>query len=148
MITENLCFTFHQGFSLGMKSLGNGFRLRGYTISRLRGTVTNFFDLVYILYSEKHVQCSMDQSTEQDVLAELLTLRKEVHMRGDNLLTLYYNENGELHRVHGPAVIWGSGTKVWFQHNRRHRLNGPAVENTDGRKDWWEYGKHIRSEPS
>ena len=53
---------------------------------------------------------SLDESDE--ILAELLTLTRVV----DELGTIrYLNSEGQLHRVHGPAVIYKDGRKRWFQ---------------------------------
>ena len=53
---------------------------------------------------------SLDESDE--ILAELLTLTCVV----DELGTIrYLNSEGQLHRVHGPAVICKDGRKRWFQ---------------------------------
>jgi hypothetical protein len=41
--------------------------------------------------------------------------------------TCYYDEDGALHRVGGPAMIYSNGDKVWMYHGRCHRLDGPAV---------------------
>jgi len=38
----------------------------------------------------------------------------------------WFNENGELHRLDGPAVI-GHGYESWYVNGKRHRDNGPAV---------------------
>jgi len=46
-------------------------------------------------------------------------------------------EDGELHRLDGPAVENTDGYRVWYKNGERHRLDGPAVENTDGYKEWW-----------
>ena len=40
----------------------------------------------------------------------------------------YYNENGQLHRLDGPAAEYVNGKKVWYQNGQPHRLDGPAVE--------------------
>lgn len=78
-------------------------------------------------------------------LAELLILRKEVDMIGT---TFYYNNNDEIHRIHGPAVIWNDGSMYWFRDGLLHREDGPAYISADGRKEWWLNDKFIRSEPS
>ena len=51
-------------------------------------------------------------SESDEILAELLTLTCVV----DELGTIrYLNSEGQLHRVHGPAVIYKDGRKRWFQ---------------------------------
>jgi hypothetical protein len=48
----------------------------------------------------------------------------------------WYNDNGELHRIDGPAVEWGNGNRYWYFNNKLHRTNGPAIEWSDGGKSW------------
>ena len=48
-------------------------------------------------------------------LAELLTLTVEVDTWG---VTRYRNQSGQLHRIHGPAIISASGDEWWFQNGR------------------------------
>jgi hypothetical protein len=58
----------------------------------------------------------------------------------------YYNKEGQLHRLDGPAYEGSDGTKTWCQNGKRHRLDGPAVEWGDGSKFWWLNGKYYRTE--
>ena len=44
----------------------------------------------------------------------------------------WYNTDGELHRIDGPAIERYVGDQEWFLNNKRHRLDGPAVEWTNG----------------
>jgi hypothetical protein len=39
-------------------------------------------------------------------------------------------QNGERHRLDGPAIECEDGSKAWFQNGERHRLDGPAIEYT------------------
>jgi len=57
----------------------------------------------------------------------------------------FYNEDRELHRSNGPAIIHPDGTKVWFINGNRHRLDGPAVEYINGTKEWWINGELLGS---
>ena len=82
-------------------------------------------------------------NNELDVLAEELTLRREVDKYGT---ILYYNENDEVHRVNGPAVIWFNGTEGWYQNDKKHRLDGPAVIWDDGAKSWYINGTNYTDE--
>ena len=68
-------------------------------------------------------------------LAELLTLTVEV----DEYATCYRNHLGQLHRIHGPAVIWRDGSKHWYIMGKRHRDDGPAVVNRDGTEYWYQH---------
>ena len=56
----------------------------------------------------------------------------------------WYNAEGDLHRVDGPAVDWASGSKEWHRDGKRHREDGPAVEGADGSKEWYVDGKRHR----
>ena len=58
----------------------------------------------------------------------------------------WYNANGRLHRDDGPAVIYASGTKDWYQHGYMHRDNGPAYEGVSGSKAWYQHGKLHRTD--
>lgn len=51
------------------------------------------------------------------------------------------DENDELHRDGGPAVIRVDGFHVWFQHGFHHRADGPAVIYTSGKVAW--YFNHV-----
>lgn len=100
-------------------------------------------------------------------LAELLTLTKEVSETG---AIRYRNKNNQLHRVHGPAIIYSderriwyqngvlhrdggpaincaNGDKLWYHRGISHREDGPAIEYSSGEKEWWINGKYVRSEP-
>ena len=83
----------------------------------------------------------MNESNPCDAaLAELLTLTMEVN---DNGATIYRNQHGHCHRIHGPAVIWADGEKWWIQHGQLHRTDGPAIEYADGRRSWYVDGKKL-----
>lgn len=49
----------------------------------------------------------------------------------------YYNYRDNLHREDGPAVIYPSGTKLWYFNNKKHREDGPAIEYPDGSGSWY-----------
>ena len=49
----------------------------------------------------------------------------------------FWYQNGKYHRLDGPAVECGDYDKEWYQNGKRHRLDGPAVEYSDGDKEWW-----------
>lgn len=54
-----------------------------------------------------------------------------------------YWENGELHRIDGPAVIYANGDKFYYQHNLLHRDKGPAID-SDGARYWYVNGIRHR----
>jgi hypothetical protein len=51
--------------------------------------------------------------------------------------TYWFNENGQLHRLNGPAIEYSSGSEQWYQNGKRHRTDGPAVEWSDNYKEYW-----------
>ena len=56
-------------------------------------------------------------------------------------------QNGQLHRLDGPAREWYDGSKFWYQNGKLHRLDGPAVERIDGTQEYWISGcKYTESE--
>ena len=56
----------------------------------------------------------------------------------------YRDENGELHREDGPAVIMEPfGSKFWYKHGNLHRKDGPAAIFGDGSEHWYINGKCI-----
>ena len=77
--------------------------------------------------------------SEQDVF-DALKYRVEVDEDGNRF---YCNSNGEFHRIDGPAVEWGNGTKRWFQNGLRHRTDGPAVVYSDGSMEWYINGEEL-----
>ena len=77
----------------------------------------------------------MNESNPSDAaLVELLSLTMEVN---DNGATIYRNQHGHCHRIHGPAVIWADGEKWWIQHGQLHRTDGPAIEWSHGGMSWY-----------
>lgn len=81
------------------------------------------------------------ENLSQENLAELLTLRS---VKDPNGTIRYYNSVGFLHREYGPAVIYASGTMVWYKDGLKHRIDEPAVEYPEGSREWWIDGKFIR----
>lgn len=53
----------------------------------------------------------------------------------DNIGNFEYWNNGNCHRLDGPAVVHGD-RKKWYQNNLLHRLDGPAVEDIDHEEYW------------
>ena len=56
---------------------------------------------------------------------------------GRNGSKRYYNANGRLHRMEGPAVEWEGGSR-WYQNGKLHRTDGPAVVYANGTRYWWQ----------
>lgn len=49
-------------------------------------------------------------------------------------IATYRNDEGLLHKADGPAIIWHTGSKMWYIDGKLHRIGGPAIEykSTDG----------------
>lgn len=56
----------------------------------------------------------------------------------------YFNDDNDIHREDGPAIIERNGTEKWCQHGRLHRENEPAVVYPNGGKEWWYEGQLHR----
>ena len=82
----------------------------------------------------------MSFKESDDSLAELLTLTCEVDERGT---IKWRNSAGELHRIHGPAVIFYHGEKQWHQHGHLHREDGPALTDPYGTEYWYLHGVRL-----
>ena len=76
--------------------------------------------------------------SEQAVF-DALRYRIEVDKHG---CRRYYNADGQLHRMEGPAVEW-EGCRRWYQHGQLHRTDGPAIEWNDGDKWWFINGERL-----
>jgi len=57
--------------------------------------------------------------------------------------TCYYDVDGKLHRLGGPAIVGRYGDKQWYMHGKRHRRSGPALIEGNGTKRWFWMGKEI-----
>ena len=57
----------------------------------------------------------------------------------------WYDENNNLHREDGPAVICTYGSQFWYKHGKQHREDGPAVISTTY-EEWWCNGKLHRED--
>ena len=59
---------------------------------------------------------------------------------------IWRNEEGQLDREDGPAVIWPHGTKLWYRHEQLHRELGPAVIFSNGTEEWYRHGARHRDD--
>ena len=55
----------------------------------------------------------------------------------------FWYQNNQLHRLDGPAREWANGDKFWYQNGQLHRLDGPAIEETNGNKFWFLHGQQY-----
>ena len=58
---------------------------------------------------------------------------------------IWRDNQGQRHRIDGPAIEHADGAKFWYQNGQHHRLNGPATEEADGTKEWWIEGQRVRA---
>ena len=85
----------------------------------------------------------MTEAMTEAASFELLSLECRV----DGLGSLrYYNALGQLHREYGPAVLYASGCRAWYQNDLLHSLDGPAVEYANGDKRWYQNGDLHRTD--
>ncbi len=49
----------------------------------------------------------------------------------------FWYQHGELHRDDGPAWTWSDGSQYWYRHGNLHRDDGPAVIEADGTQEWY-----------
>lgn len=56
--------------------------------------------------------------------------------------------NGVIHRVFGPAVIYGNVSHCWVQNGQLHREDGPAIvfEGKESLNQYWINGKYLNKE--
>ena len=84
---------------------------------------------------------AMSGPLTEEALFELLSLECRVDSDGT---VRYYNTQGKIHRVHGPAIEYSDGGRAWCQNGQRHRVDGPAVEYSDGGREWRQNGQLHR----
>lgn len=51
--------------------------------------------------------------------------------------------NGQLHRDGGPAFAYTGGLQSWYLNGERHRADGPAFVLPSGYKEWWVNGQQL-----
>ena len=50
----------------------------------------------------------------------------------------WWEKDGNLHRIGGPAIIYNSGTREWWFEGHLHREGDrPARIESDGARSWW-----------
>lgn len=56
----------------------------------------------------------------------------------DNGIERWYNENNQLHRENGPAVIWPNNyCEKWYKNGELHREDGPAIIWPNACEQWY-----------
>ena len=71
---------------------------------------------------------------------EILQLHLKVDAAGTRR---YYNSEGQLHRVYGPAVEFLSGERWWYRNGKLHRTDGPAIISKTGVPSFWLNGEYM-----
>jgi hypothetical protein len=54
--------------------------------------------------------------------------------------------NGKIHRIDGPAIIRKNGSQYWYINDKCHRIDGPAYIGKDGTQEWWIHDINITDE--
>ncbi len=62
-----------------------------------------------------------------------------------DVLSTVYRLCGKLHNINDqPAIIYNSGTQVYYRHGKRHRDNNkPALVRFDGQLEWYIHGEPV-----
>ena len=53
------------------------------------------------------------------------------------------NEQGQLHRLDGPAFISSIGDQFWCINGKFHRTDGPAIDYGNGDKSYYIHGNYM-----
>jgi hypothetical protein len=64
-----------------------------------------------------------------------------INNRGDKS----WYQNGERHRLDGPAIELANGSKYWYQKGQLHRIDGPAIQYSNGDKSWYIRGRRFET---
>jgi hypothetical protein len=73
-----------------------------------------------------------------------MSLKFEIHIdEYDDFVEIYYFRHAQSHRDTGPAVMFNTGYRVWYQYGERHRDIGPAMIFSSGNKHWYTRGKPL-----
>lgn len=71
------------------------------------------------------------------------------HRFDDNGNEFYLDDADDYHRDDGPAIIYFTGEREWYQHGNLDREDGPAREHADGSEEWYREGVlHCVSGPA
>ena len=89
-------------------------------------------------FTEKEIE-----SIRQAKLAITKTGPEGNTVSGEENYKLTFNDGPFLHREDGPAVIYKSGEKRWYNKGRPHNLNGPAKIDAFGNKSYYIHGHMV-----
>ena len=82
-------------------------------------------------------RCTKQEITEEELVLWLLCPEEKTYIE-------YKNDNNDLHRLDGPALIDANGYQAWYKHGFWHREDGPAIIYHDGRQAWYRNGERIK----
>jgi len=95
---------------------------------------------VIIIYQQLYIEMVINTGIVMESLFEVKLLKIKT-----NKETRYSNSDGKRHRNNGPAIIYPSGTQVWYRNDKPHRDNNlPASIGSDGDQYWHQNGKLHR----
>ena len=148
-----LQFQYEVGKTYTMDPLDIELCSTGFHFCQFPLDVFNYYNdednLYAVIKAEGHILHAYDKSvTNQLTIIELITkeelIKKQtgLFIRSDGTKEWY--ENGNKHRLDGPAIEYFNGDKLWYQNGHLHRLNGPAKKYVSGYKEWYQNGKLHR----
>jgi hypothetical protein len=102
-----------------------------------------------IIKAEDRILDDSDKSvTNQITIMELITMEKLIELTTGLFVRpngeRHWYQNGQLHRLDGPAIERVNGSDIWYQKGKLHRENGPAIEQPNGDKKWYQGGQLHR----
>jgi hypothetical protein len=56
---------------------------------------------------------------------------------------IYHLRYDQLHRKHGPSVIYQNGTLLWHLYDKKHRDDGPAYMYKNGEELWFKNNVYV-----
>lgn len=81
------------------------------------------------------------ETKAQNKLRKLLKLEKSNPVKENvgnwDECIVWKLSDGTKHRDFGPAVVYITGKKIWYQHGKVHRENGSAIESPCGMNMYW-----------
>jgi hypothetical protein len=127
--------------------------LKGFHFCQISIDVLQYYnksnDKYAIVKAEGRILDDQDKSvTNQLTVVELITKEKLMTLTTGLFVrkngTKEWYQNGQLHRLDGPAIEGANGYKTWYQFGVLHRLDGPAIEFSNGDKKWYQKGQLHR----
>ena len=81
--------------------------------------------------------------TENQLVAD-----SDLFVRLEHSSLRYYLDDTcrKLHRTDGPAVIYNNGCIEYWNQGQLHKISGPAIETDSGKKIYYLYGRRLTYE--